>query len=290
MQMTLNQAQRAVIQLFRDKALGQACDRRLDITINFHPDRVTADGQGILSALAKDGLIRSQFETGTSNGGLTAFVGGERWRWESRAFAGMYDQARPSDRPKYGALNYQQHGAGASPRFGSAFFKLKSSVLDRTTFCYPESWIGPKEFAYAGHVEHLIELANSADLDVLDSYIEAHLHGDLVISADVESLVLDPCYRGTEIEAAAWQLGCKVEWHHGFMVQVSRLQAYAEYRGEQYIQLACAIATEGVLNPSIIGDAVNRKLYNEQDLKKVWHYLAKFGDLNYVQSLRGFPR
>lgn len=278
--MALNQAQHAVIKLFQDKALGQACDRLLDVTINFHPDRLTADGQGVLSALAKDGFIRSQFETGTSNGGLTAFVGGDRWTWESTAFSGIYDNARPSDRPKYGALNYLQHGAGASPRFGSSFFKLKSSVLDRTTFCYPESWVGPKEFAYAGYVQHLIELANSDDLDVLDKYIEAHVHGDLVIRADVESVVLDPCYKGTDIEDAAWQLGCKVEWHHGFMVQVSRLQEHPEYRGEKYVQLAQAIAREGVLTPDIIGDAVNRKLYHDQDLKKVWHYLAKFGDLN----------
>jgi hypothetical protein len=278
--MALRQAQREVIKLFQDNALGQACERKLEITINFHPDRQTADGQSVLCALAKDGCIRSQFETGTSNGGLSAFVGGDRWNWESRAFSGLYDNAQPSDRPKYGALNYQQHGAGASPRFGSSFFKLKSSVLDRTTFCYPESWVGPKAFAYAGYVQHLIDLADADELDVLDSYIEAHIHGDLVVRTDVESIVLDPCFQGTSIEAAACQLGCKVEWHNGFMAQVSKLEKYPEYRGEKYVQLACEIAREGVITPEIIGEAVNRKLYNEQDLKKVWHYLARFGNLN----------
>jgi len=277
---SLNQTQHAVIDLFRDNTHDQACDRKLEITINFHPDRLIANGQGVLSTLAKDGFIRSQFETGTSNGGLTAYFGGDRWKWESTAFSGIYDNARPSDRPKYGALNYQQHGAGASPRFGSSFFKLKSSVLDRTTFCYPESWLGPKEFAYAGYVQHLIELANSDNLDVLDRYIEAHVHGDLVVRADVESIVLDPCYRGTEIEDAAWELGCKVEWHNGFTVLVSKLQEYPEYRGEKYVQLAQTIARDGVLKPDTIGAAVNGKLYNDQDLKKVWHYLAKFGNLN----------
>lgn len=280
MEIALSQAQRAVIELFRDNAQGQACDRMLEVTINFHPDRLTADGQGILSALAKDGFIRSQFETVTSNGSLTAFVGGDRWKWESTAFSGFYDNAQASDRPKYGALNYQQHGAGASPRFGSSFFKLKSSVLDRTTFCYPESWVGPKEFGYAGYVQHLIELSNSDGLDVLDRYIEAHVHGNLAVRVDVESIVLDPCYRGTEIEDAAWQLGCKVEWHNGFMVQASTLEEYPGYRGMKYVHLARAIAREGVVKPDIIGAAVNRKLYNDQDLKKVWHYLARFGNLN----------
>lgn len=276
----LNLTQQAVIELFRDKTLHQDCLHALEITINFHPDRLTADGQGVLRALAKDGFIRSQFETGTSNGGLSAYVGGDRWKWESTAFSGLYDNARPSDRPKYGALNYQQLGAGASPRFGSSFFKLKSAVIDRTTFCYPESWIGPKEFAYAGYVQHLIELANSDNLDVLDSYIEAHVHGDIFVSADVESIVLDPCYRGTAIEDAAWELGCKVEWHNGFMVQVSKLLDYPEYRGEKYVQLAHAIARDGIIKPDTIDAAVNGNLYSDQDLKKVWHYLARFGNQN----------
>lgn len=280
MEIALSQAQRAVIGLFQDQVQGQACDRMLEVTINFHPDRLTADRQGILKVLAKDGFIRSQFETGTSNGGLTAFAGGDRWEWESTAFSGIYDNAPASDRPKYGALNYQEHGAGASPRFGSSFFKLKASVLGRTTFCYPESWVGPKEFGYAGYVQHLIELANSDDLDVLDSYIEAHVHGNLAVGSDVESIVLDPCYRGTEIEDAAWQLGCKVEWHNGFTVQVSALQDHPEYRGVKYVQIAHAIAREGMITPDIIGAAVNSKEYDAQDLKKVWHYLARFGNLN----------
>lgn len=254
--------------------------RVLEVTINFHPDRLTADGQPILNTLAKDGFIRSQFETGTSNGGLSAFVGGERWKWESTAFFGIYDSAQASDRPKYGALNYQQHGAGAAPRFGSSFFKIKPHVLDRTTFCYPESWIGPKEFGYSEFVEHLIELASADEQDTLDNYIEAHVHGSLSVKTDVESIVLDPCYRGTEIEDAAEDLGCNVEWHKGFRVQVSTLEDFPDYRGMKYVQLAHEIARQGVISPETIGSAVNCKLYNDQDLKKVWHYLATFGNLN----------
>lgn len=280
MKIKLTQAQRAVIQLFQNKVGRLSSGRVLDVTINFHPDRLTSDGLPVLNALAKDGFIRSQFETGTSNGGLSAFVGGERWKWESAAFDGIYDRALSSDRPKYGALNYHQHGGGASPRFGSSLFKLKSSVLDRTTFCYPESWVGPKEFGYAYFVENLIQLADADEIDRLDNYIEAHVHGSLSIRADVESIVLDPCYRHTEIEDAALELGCKVEWHKGFRVQVSTLKKYPEYRGMKYVQIANEIARQGVITPDIIGAAVNHKLHNEQDLKKVWHYLAKFGNRN----------
>ncbi|GAL20136.1 hypothetical protein JCM19235_4336 [Vibrio maritimus] len=42
------------------------------ITINFHPDRLTADNTPLLLAMAQSGVLKSQFETQTSNGGLTA--------------------------------------------------------------------------------------------------------------------------------------------------------------------------------------------------------------------------
>lgn len=56
-----------------------------------------------------DGVYRNQFETGTSNGGLTARPGGARWRWEQRIFGGAYDDAPAGERPRYGALNHRRH-------------------------------------------------------------------------------------------------------------------------------------------------------------------------------------
>ena len=47
----------------------------------------------MLEAIASSGVYRSQFETGTSNGGLTAHPGGDRWRWESAMFGTRYDDA-----------------------------------------------------------------------------------------------------------------------------------------------------------------------------------------------------
>src|SRR5690606_26952412 len=51
------------------------------VTIQFHPDWPFRNGT-VLEAIAADGRYRSQFETGTSNGGLTAHHGGDRWQWE----------------------------------------------------------------------------------------------------------------------------------------------------------------------------------------------------------------
>lgn len=276
----LSSTQSKVLELFRATGKRVPDAESLEITINFHPDRLSSDGQMILSAIAEDGFLRSQFETGTSNGGLTAFEGGDRWNWESAAFKGLYDDVAPGDRPKYGALNYRGHGSGGSPRFGSGFFVLRNYVLERTTFCYPESWLGPKEFGYAEGVANLIRLADSGNLDLLDNYIEAHIHGALDIGRDVEKLVLDPCFKNTDVERAARRLKCDVEWHKGFTLQVSTLNDFADYRGHQYVELAHKIAEKGVITPDMIGKAVNRKIHAAQDLKKVWHYLARFGDQN----------
>ena len=81
---------------------GSPVDPSWRVTLHFHPDRLVA-GEPILTLMARDGVYRTQFETGTSNGGLTAHPGGDRWRWESRIFNGIYDNGSPADRPKYGS-------------------------------------------------------------------------------------------------------------------------------------------------------------------------------------------
>lgn len=53
---------------------GAPLDPTLRVTLNFHPDRPVR-GRPILLALAEAGLYQSQFLTGTSNGGQTAYVG-----------------------------------------------------------------------------------------------------------------------------------------------------------------------------------------------------------------------
>lgn len=112
------------------KSSGRPLEPDLRISLNFHPDRTQA-GRSVLEALLRDGAYRSQFETGTSNGGLTAHPGGDRWQWESRIFGGAYDAAPASERPKYGALNFRRSPAGAAPRFGSAH--LRRECLERAT-------------------------------------------------------------------------------------------------------------------------------------------------------------
>jgi hypothetical protein len=247
------------------------------VTLNFHPDALH-EGRLMIEVLVREGIYRSQFETGTSNGGLTAHPGGDRWRWESRMFGAAYDKAAPELRPKYGALNYLRSATGGSPRFGSSHMRLRPHILARTTFCYPDSYLEPVNFGVADRMS-LIALAEDrkASVDVLGSYIEAHVHGPLILADDVEAIVLDPCYRETQTRALATTLSCAVEWHPGFRMPVRRLEDCVAYRGLESAQLAASIAIDGYVTPREIGLALKSNLADSQSLKRVWHCVAKFG-------------
>ncbi|HEX4246523.1 MAG TPA: DUF3626 domain-containing protein [Pseudonocardia sp.] len=256
-------------------AAGDPLDPTLRVTLNFHPDRLAGSGL-TLDAIARDGRYRSQFETGTSNGGLTAHPGGDRWEWERRMFGGAYDGAPASQRPKYGALNLRRRDVGGSPRFGSAHLRLRAETLRRTTFCFPDSAYAPTHFGAAARMS-LTALTGAWDGDPLDDYVEAQVHGSLVLDRDVEALVLDPCFVDTDVERAAHRLGCPVEWHGGFRLDVDQLRRQPDYRGRQYVELGEALARDGYLDPKAIGDAARTGRHDEQALKRVWHYVARFG-------------
>lgn len=266
---------------------GPPLDRSLRITLNFHPDR-RCEGLTVLERLAADGVYRSQFETGTSNGGLTAHPGGARWRWEQRLFGGAYDRAPASERPKYGALDHRRRGLGGAPRFGSAHLRLAEHVLDRATFCFPDSVFDPEHLGTADRFDLIrhadaFDAVDRTDADefavggLLDDYVEAHVHGPVVLATDVEALVLDPCYRGTPVEAEAAALGVAVEWHLGRVLTVEDLGRHPDFRGPHIVDVGRRIARRGLLDARIVGEAVDAGVADPQDLKKVWHHVARFG-------------
>jgi hypothetical protein len=257
-------------------AAGGPADPSWRVTLHFHPDRLVT-GAPILEVMARDGVYRSQFETGTGNGGLTAYPGGDRWRWESRIFATAYDSGPAADRPKYGSLNFRHRLVGGSPRFGSAYLRLAAHTLARTTFCCPDSFTEPEHFGVVSRLSKLVELAEADDQEPLDDYVEAHVHGVVDLTKDIEALVLDPCYRGTPVEAAARRLTCPVGWHGGFTVTTTVLRRHPGYRGQKFVDLGLSLAHDGLLDARIIGDASRTGHYDEQALKRVWHYVARFG-------------
>jgi hypothetical protein len=262
---------------------GWALDRSLRITLNFQPDRLVG-GRPILLSMAQDGVYKSQFETRTSNGGLTAFPGGDRWLWESRIFGGWYNGADPSLRPKYGALNHRRRRVGGAPRFGSAHFRLNERVLDRSSFCFPDSVFEPEHFGVATACD-LTDMAEMAGRDLLDDYVEAHVHGVVDLESDVEALVLDPSYQDTPVEAHARELPCQLEWHSGFRLTVDALKALTKTTDPRLAQAmpfvhgGLSLARDGVLTPRHIGEAARAGRHPEGALKRVWFVLARFGQV-----------
>lgn len=249
------------------------------VTLNFHPD-TDASGTTMIELLARDGVYRSQFETGTSNGGMTAYRGGARWDWESRIFGRAYDDCDGSDlfmRPKYGALNYGADPVGGSRRFGSCHLRLRQEVLARTTFCYPDSYMQPEHFG-VGERMALIDMAieNHRRLDLLDDYIEAHVHGPLRIADDVEAVVLDPCFKGTRVDAVARLLPCAVEWHDGFRLPINRIDDCRRYRGQAAADALSSMSMGGIVTPLEIGMARIAGM-DYQLTKWAWHCVARFG-------------
>jgi len=84
--------------------------------------------------------------------------------------------------------------------------------------------------------------------------------------------------RALLVESLARELPCPVEWHPGFRLHVDTMAQHPDYRGPEYVELGRTIAYDGYLTPGVIDDALRTNRYDPQDLKKVWHYLARFGD------------
>ncbi|WP_432564294.1 DUF3626 domain-containing protein [Kineococcus sp. SYSU DK003] len=262
----------------RARARGRPLPAGLRVTVHFHPDRRVRDGtdRSTLRRLLDDGTYLSQFATGTSNGGLTAHPGGDRWNWESRLFGAAYDDAPAGERPVYGSLDHRHRAAGGSVRFGSAHLRLRPQVLARTTFCFPDSADHPVDLGVAERCD-LTALADAGGRDVLDDYVEAHVHGGVVLARDVEALVLDPCHRGSPVEELARRFPAPVEWHHGFVLSRGDFARpdVAAFRGAATARVGASLGP--LVDAAVIGAATWTGELDEQVLKRVWHCVARFG-------------
>lgn len=206
---------------------------------------------------------------------------------ESRLFSGRYDAADRHDRPVYGAWNRRDDPYGAAPRFGSAYLRLRPDVLDRATFCWPDSVFDPDAVGGAESLDDLCRLADAglldpallpataADLslgDPLNDYVEAHVHGGLSIARDVDAVVVDPADHEVHTDALA-RLGCAVEVHPGYRVRADMIDP--AYRGEVPVNLARRLG--GTVTPARLADAARSGEHDPQAVKWLWHCLARYG-------------
>lgn len=264
------------------------------VTLNFHPDRLLPGGPTVAESLAADGRYRSQFETGVTNGSRTAFLGGDRDRWEQALFGDAYltPGTLPAERPLYGGLNLLGHPDGACPRFGSCHVRLRPAVNARCTVTVGDSHLGPAdvgtlaafEAVLAGLVERAREtgvtlgrpdadplavlrtLADAAPAAepgrALDDYLEVQVHGPVDLAADAEALVLDPSFRGTPagdvLSALAARLGIGLEWHAGF--ELTAAEVGPDFRGPAIPPLAAEVCRRyagerGTFDAELVGRA-----------------------------------
>ncbi|MEV4640164.1 DUF3626 domain-containing protein [Actinoplanes sp. NPDC049548] len=298
------------------RALGAAGELPVPearITVSFHPDRLLGDGRTVAERLAADGVYRSQFETGISNGGLTAYPGGDRDRWEQRMFAGAYPSSTRAGRPLYGGLNLAGHPDGASPRFGSCHLRLRPSVLRRATFSHGDSFTEPtvvgtadafgtirqallEQVARTGQAlavaasgpaqwVQALTVPRIAAGRAMDDYVEAQIHGGIDLAADVEAVVCDPAFSGTPT-AAHLAAVAPLEWHPGFVLEAAAFPG--DLRGPDAARLARVLDAE-IIDAAVIGVATHRTGHFSafgtsaevlQLLKYLWHILV----------LRGRPR
>jgi hypothetical protein len=264
---------------------------RVAVTVNFHPDRLLADGRTVAEHLAAEGVYRSQFETGISNGGLTAYSGGDRDRWEQRMFPGVY--ASPAGRPVYGGLNLAGHPDGASPRFGSCHLVLHPSVSARATFSHGDGVTEPSVVGTAAtfgaiwaallsEVERTGRALNlppppartspaawaaalgeprTAAGRALDDYVEAQIHGGVSLAGDVAAVVADPSFRGTPVDPLLRRLGPPLRWSPGFTLAAGRFPA--DLRGPQVPPLAAYLSARydrPLVDAALIGRAARAVL------------------------------
>ncbi|MZD09743.1 DUF3626 domain-containing protein [Streptomyces sp. SID5785] len=273
------------------EALIAALRGHARVTLNFHPDRLLADGRTTVAAgIAADGRYRGQYETGLSNGSRTAHPGGLRDGWEHTLFGGAYADAGAAERPKYGALDVMRHPDGAAPRFGSCHVRLRPEATARATFCFGDSHVGPADVGTADALHSVLAAlledarASGQSLGVrgadpvaeigaltgprpargpgrsLDFYVEAQVHGEVDLAVDAEALVLDPSFRGTEAGELLGGLGLPVEWHTGFVLgpEVSD-EELAAFRGPGLVPLAARVRESfgagGLIDAACVGRA-----------------------------------
>ncbi|RNB84664.1 DUF3626 domain-containing protein [Brevibacillus fluminis] len=307
---------------------------RAPITLNFHPDRMMPDGRTVIDGLLREGTYRSQFVTGVTNGSRTAYPGGDRDRWEQQLFGGAYHASGVEgvDRPTYGALNVLHYADGASPRFGSCYLILKPHMTSRCTFTFGDSHAGPTRIgtmdvfepllaALLREVEQNGNALGTSGMSVqgvltrlagckeesfekagmrgraLDDYIEAQIHGKILLVDDVAAIVADPAFKGTAIGEQLMRLSathnCELRWHPGFSLAVASVPD--DFRGPVMPPFARWIDTHfaktpGLLDAADLGVAAaslhtTPELWHEwgtpdesfQLIKQLWHVIVRFG-------------
>eukprot|EP00931_Biecheleriopsis_adriatica_P028616 TRINITY_DN17067_c0_g1_i1.p1 TRINITY_DN17067_c0_g1~~TRINITY_DN17067_c0_g1_i1.p1 ORF type:complete len:1759 (-),score=465.14 TRINITY_DN17067_c0_g1_i1:110-4714(-) len=128
------------------------------VLVHLHLDRVGA-------FMEIDEFYRNQFETKTSCGALDP-ENNTRKGWEHELFGGAYDEAKPFDRCKYGALSVMNdyRGVVSARQYGDSYLVLKDVRL-RCTFASTDSGgISGSRLAVLDKYAHVLNEYNDNEL------------------------------------------------------------------------------------------------------------------------------
>lgn len=134
--------------------------------------------------------------------------------------------------------------------------------------------------------------ASAAPGRVLDTGVEAQVHGPIDLARDVERIVADPAFGGTPVGDSLEELSRRhaipLEWHGGFRLAVRDVPE--EFRGPAIPRLAKRIARDGIVDAAIIGNAQRSLRLRSDDwrdsgapadvlqhLKQLWHVVVHQG-------------
>ena len=129
---------------------------------------------------------------------------------------------------------------------------------------------------------------------VLDTGVEAQIHGPIALDRDVETLVAEPTFAYTPIGQSLVELadkyGFDLQWHCGFRLAVRDVPD--DFRGPAMPKIAERIAgRNGTLDAAVIGRAA-ASLHHEPEqwsewggyidvlrlFRQLWHVLVHFGN------------
>jgi hypothetical protein len=129
---------------------------------------------------------------------------------------------------------------------------------------------------------------------VLDTGVEAQIHGPIILGRDVETLVADPAFAHTPVGQSLVELGDKygveLQWHCGFRLAVRDVPD--DFRGPAMPRIAERIAgRDGLLDAAVIGRAA-ASLHKDPEqwsewggyfdvlrlFRQLWHVLVQFGN------------
>ena len=206
----------------------------MELTINF---RIKTN----LEAMCKEKTYKNIFEVMNLEHRLQNYIE-LRKTCEDKLFSGIYNDAQPNERVKYGACNIFNDSKGAldiaqyGEHYGDSFFVLKNHVKSRVTIVYNDSFIATtKQIATFDNLSHILlnyddkTLHTLIELAIMGTtvnyttfskaiYTEFQVHGDLTFATDIDRMMVNPIHKTNKaicdlLEEFTVKHGVKYDWY-----------------------------------------------------------------------------